>query len=244
MMQSETINELAAALAKAQGSMQNATMNRTNPHFKSKYADLSSVLDATRAPLSANGLSVVQTMQTGERGMVLRTMLMHSSGQYIATEYPLPVAQRPHEMGSALTYARRYSYAALVCNSADEDDDGNVAMATPPKPNGPIPNGEKRQNPHVTRPEDIFDPSADQDIEPQSLDATSLPKAKAKALFTELQESVWKCGSVEEMKAWNETNKPKLDILPNDWFLMLKGVYVEHKAELLKLQAGDEQRVA
>jgi hypothetical protein len=127
-MQSEQINELAAALAKAQGSMANAVMNRTNPHFKSKYADLSSVLDSIRAPLSANGLSVVQTMQSG----LLRTTLMHSSGQYIATEYPLPATQRPHEMGSALTYARRYSLAALICNSADEDDDGNVAMTAKP----------------------------------------------------------------------------------------------------------------
>lgn len=136
-MQSEQIGELATALAKAQGTMQNATMNRTNPHFKSKYADLSSVLDATRAPLSANGLSVVQTMQTSERGMMLRTTLLHSSGQFIATEYPLPATQKPHEMGSALTYARRYSLAALICNSADEDDDGNIAMAAKPPAGAP-----------------------------------------------------------------------------------------------------------
>ena len=82
------------ALAKAQGAMQNAVMNRTNPHFKSKYADLSSVLDAIRAPLSSSGLSVVQTMQSGERGMVLKTTLMHASGQFISTEYPLP-RERP-----------------------------------------------------------------------------------------------------------------------------------------------------
>lgn len=131
MMQSEQINELAGALAKAQGQMANAVMNRTNPHFKSKYADLSSVLDSTRGPLSANGLAVIQTMQATERGMVLRSTLAHSSGQWIATEYPLPATQRPHEMGSALTYARRYSLAALICNSADEDDDGNIAMAKP-----------------------------------------------------------------------------------------------------------------
>lgn len=132
MMQSESINELAGALAKAQGQMANAVMNRTNPHFKSKYADLSSVLDSTRGPLSANGLAVIQTMQATERGMVLRSTLAHSSGQWIATEYPLPATQRPHEMGSALTYARRYSLAALICNSADEDDDGNVAMTAKP----------------------------------------------------------------------------------------------------------------
>src|ERR1700758_3763009 len=116
MLQSEQIDQLATALAKAQGAMQNAVMNRTNPHFKSKYADLSSVLEAIRAPLSSSGLSVVQTMQVGERGMILKTTLMHASGQFISTEYPLPSTQKPHEMGSALTYARRYSLAALVCN--------------------------------------------------------------------------------------------------------------------------------
>ena len=137
MSQSEQINELAAALAKAQGAMSNAVMNRTNPHFKSKYADLSSVLDASRAPLSANGLSVVQTIQNSERGPFLRTVLMHSSGQFISSEYALPNTPRPHEMGSALTYARRYSLAAMICNSSDEDDDGNAAQdAKPSKPHG------------------------------------------------------------------------------------------------------------
>ncbi len=102
----------------------------------------------------------------------------------------------------------------------------------------------KRQNPHVTRPEDIFDPSADQDIEPQSIEVDALSKAKAKALFAELQESLWKCGSVDQMKAWNTNNKPKLDLLPNDWFMMLKGVYAEHKAEIVKMAARDDTRMA
>jgi hypothetical protein len=91
MNQSEQINELAAALAKAQGMMGSAAMNRINPHFKSKYADLSSVFDAMRGPLSANGLSTVQTMSIGERHMILRTTLMHTSGQFISSEYPLPL---------------------------------------------------------------------------------------------------------------------------------------------------------
>ncbi|MCS3690905.1 ERF family protein [Bradyrhizobium elkanii] len=120
---------MAAALSKAQGAMQNAVMNRTNPHFKSKYADLSSVLDAIRGPLSANGLSTTQTMHIREGHMILRTMLLHTSGQYIVSEYPLPMTGRPQEMGSAQTYARRYSLAALVCNASDEDDDGNAAQA-------------------------------------------------------------------------------------------------------------------
>lgn len=102
----------------------------------------------------------------------------------------------------------------------------------------------KRANPHVTRPEDIFDPGADQDMEPQSIDVDSLSKAKAKALFAELQEACWKCGSVEQLQTWNASNKPKFDLLPNDWFMMLKGVYAEHKAELIKLAKRDDERLA
>lgn len=135
-MTSEHINELATALAKAQGSIPNATLNRINPHFKSKYADLSSVLDAIRAPLAANGLSVTQTIEPAAQGMRLVTTLMHSSGQFITSEYPLPATARPQEMGSALTYARRYSLAAMICNAADEDDDGNAAQTAKPNGNG------------------------------------------------------------------------------------------------------------
>lgn len=129
---SDQIDQLATALAAAQGEMHNAVMNRTNPHFRSKYADLSSVLDAVRAPLSKHGLAVVQTMVREGSDLILRTTLMHVSGQSIATEYPLPHTQKAHEMGSALTYARRYSLAALICNSSDEDDDGNMAMSSKP----------------------------------------------------------------------------------------------------------------
>jgi hypothetical protein len=125
-MTDRPINELAAALAKAQGSMENATMNRVNPHFKSKYADLASVLDAVRKPLSENGLAVVQAIHDGN----LKTILMHTSGQWVESLYPLPAAARPQEMGSALTYARRYSLSAITGIAADEDDDANAAESS------------------------------------------------------------------------------------------------------------------
>lgn len=131
MMQSESINELAAALAKAQGGMENAAKNKANPHFKSTYADLAAVLDAIRAPLSNNGLSTVQTMAITERCIVLRTTLLHSSGQFVATEYPIAGNLAPQQMGSAITYGRRYSLAALV-GIAQDDDDANAAAKTSP----------------------------------------------------------------------------------------------------------------
>lgn len=126
-MRSEAINEMAAALAKAQGEIENAALNKINPHFKNKYADLASVRDSIRAPLAKNGISYTQTMEFRETGMVLVTTLWHTSGQWISSEYPLPTTARPQELGSALTYARRYSLSAIVGNSADEDDDAEAA---------------------------------------------------------------------------------------------------------------------
>ena len=130
MKTSEQISELAAALAAAQGMMDNAVMNRVNPHFKSKYADLAAIFDAARKPLSANGLAIVQTIGDG----VLHTRLLHTSGQWIASEHPLPMSGRPQEIGSALTYARRYSLSALIGIAADEDDDANAAAEKRTRP--------------------------------------------------------------------------------------------------------------
>ena len=144
MKTSEQISELAAALAKAQGMMENAVMNRVNPHFKSKYADLAAIFDAARKPLSTNGLAIVQTIGDG----VLHTRLLHTSGQWIASEHPLPMSGKPQEIGSALTYARRYSLSALIGIAADEDDDANAAEKVHRangKPTGELLNAEQME---------------------------------------------------------------------------------------------------
>lgn len=130
MMESEQTAELAAALAKAQGAMRPAKMNRINPHFKSHFADLASVFDAVRQPLADNGLSVTQTTQIRDGGFILRTTLRHVSGQWIASEHPLPTNAKPQELGSAMTYAKRYSLSAMCGIAADEDDDGEATRKT------------------------------------------------------------------------------------------------------------------
>jgi hypothetical protein len=128
MMHSEAINEIAAALAKAQGQMEGAAKGKINPAFKSKYADLASVLEAAREPLSVNGLAVVQLTQKTPDGLVLITKLVHSSGQWFSGEYPInPVKNDPQGFGSSTTYARRYALMAMV-GIAPEDDDGEAAM--------------------------------------------------------------------------------------------------------------------
>lgn len=142
-MQSDNTAELSAALAKAQAEMKAATFNKTNPHFKNKYADLAAVLEAIRKPLADNNLSTTQTMEIREGGLVLVTTLRHATGQWIASEYPLPVNAKPQELGSALTYARRYSLSAIACIAADEDDDAEGArqgdqVSSAPKPRSPV----------------------------------------------------------------------------------------------------------
>lgn len=126
-MQSDNTADLAASLAKAQAEMQAAKFDKTNPHFKNKYASLAAVIDAIRKPLADQGLSYTQTTEMRDGGFVLVTTLRHSTGQWIASEYPLPMAAKPQELGSALTYARRYSLSAIACIAADEDDDAEGA---------------------------------------------------------------------------------------------------------------------
>src|ERR1051325_1347742 len=129
MMQSETINELAAALAKAQGEITPALKDNLNPHFRSKYADLSSVWSACRVPLSKNGLAVIQTMDNLNGQLCVITTLAHSSGQWMRSHLPIMVANsNPQALGSAITYMRRYALSAMVGVAPDEDDDGEQAM--------------------------------------------------------------------------------------------------------------------
>jgi hypothetical protein len=132
-MTSVEINELAKALSDAQGEMTAAAKDATNPHFKSRYATLASVWDAIRKPLTANGLSVSQILEAEPGGVAVRTMLLHSSGQWLASRYVMPVGERltPQAMGSAITYARRYALSAIVGIAPDDDDDGNAASDQP-----------------------------------------------------------------------------------------------------------------
>jgi hypothetical protein len=128
MMMSDAINEISGALAKAQGAIEGASKGKVNPAFKSKYADLASVWDACRDPLSANGIAVLQIPNETPEGVVLVTMVTHSSGQWFRSSYPVrPVQATPQGLGSAITYARRYALMAMI-GIAPEDDDGEAAM--------------------------------------------------------------------------------------------------------------------
>lgn len=130
MKQSESIKELATALCLAQAEMGGAVKDSANPFFKSSYADLTSIIKAIKEPFANHGLSYVQLPITsdGGKGMGVTTMLLHKSGEWLQSEYLLPMAKiDPQGAGSAITYARRYALQAMVGIPA-VDDDGEAAM--------------------------------------------------------------------------------------------------------------------
>lgn len=198
-MQSENTGDLSTALAKAQAQMKAATFNKTNPHFKNKYADLAAVLEAIRKPLADNQLSVTQTTEIREGGFVLVTTLRHSTGQWIASEYPLPVGAKPQELGSALTYARRYSLSAIACIAADEDDDAEAARE----------NGQTSSSPKASpiKPQAVTPPVHPQtgEVSPHEIAA---PNATAYGQLFIAAVNIAK--DAAEVFEWQEGNKAKL----------------------------------
>jgi hypothetical protein len=130
-MQSETIGKLALALSKAQLRITGALSDSSNPFFKSKYADLASVMDAIRIPFAENELAVSQMTSELEGKIYLNTILMHSSGEFLKSTYPVSVKDysNPQVIGSGITYARRYALAAIA-GVAQVDDDSNAVVSS------------------------------------------------------------------------------------------------------------------
>jgi hypothetical protein len=198
MNKSESIKELATALSKAQGELENASKTSANPFFKSKYADLAEVINTAKPVLAANGLSIIQ-MPGGDAALGIvsvETMLCHSSGEWISNLAiaPLnekisngkPVPPDAQSVGSAISYLRRYSYTAFL-GMAQEDDDGNAA-SQPGAQKKPAP--EPRKAPTAKAKEPF-------DIEGAVLDMTSQPDLES------LQKSfgvAWKLAQTEQDK--------------------------------------------
>lgn len=127
MLTSQHTNEISAALAKAQAEIVNPEKNAKNPHFKSDYADLATGINAIRGPLTKHGISFIQAERLDGDILIVETRLAHSSGQWFQSEHPaIKFPARPQEIGSAITYARRYSLFSMV-GIAGEDDDGEAA---------------------------------------------------------------------------------------------------------------------
>jgi hypothetical protein len=125
---SETRAELAKAMVAAQQSLGLVAKSAVNPHFKSRYADLATVLDAILPALNGAGISLLQAPGgDGDGNVTLTTTLLHESGEWMESTLTMrPTKSDPQGVGSAITYARRYA-ALAVAGAAPEDDDGNSA---------------------------------------------------------------------------------------------------------------------
>jgi len=129
------MKELIAALIKAKKEFLPVRKEKVNPFFKSRYADLDSVLRAVESGLLDNGLVIIQTLDGHDRNLI--TTLWHISGESIESKYPLEINEggklsKSQELGAALTYARRYAICAILNITADDDSDGNAMSRTTP----------------------------------------------------------------------------------------------------------------
>jgi hypothetical protein len=135
---SSSIKELALALHKAQAKIKSAIKDATNPHFRSKYADLSSVVEAVKVPLHSEGIVFLQGVSGVENGVAVETMLLHVSGEWMSSTLEIPASKHDAQgYGSATTYGRRYGLQSM-CGVPAEDDDGNAATASAPSRITPV----------------------------------------------------------------------------------------------------------
>lgn len=230
MNTSEQLNELATALAKAQADIKNAAFNKVNPHFKSKYADLAAIRDAVTPSLAKNGLSIVQMTGEDNGKLIVKTRLLHSSGQWLQSDYPITNdLNSPQKMGSALTYARRYSLAAICGIASEEDDDGNEASKPAPK------NGNSKMDLAVKTPDERGPDTPFPEITGQ----TGRPKYKsekndAPAEYLFLQSTIRALRTENDLLDWiaDETNKAAINKLPADWIPDFREEYKDRLAAL------------
>lgn len=198
MSKSDTITALAAALAKAQAEIRPAAKDSTNPHFKSRYADLAAIWEACRKPLTSNGLSVVQMPIDSEPGHAgLMTMLIHESGEYISASFSVKTMQDTAQgVGSALTYLRRYALASFVGVVADEDDDGNAASRPQAQRQEP------RQQERKPAPRAEYIPAPDTTPDPEIADAETKFYAAIETMANDAM-------SWPEVQTWLGSKTPK-----------------------------------
>lgn len=212
MNTSEQINELAAALSKAQGEMKNANLNKVNPHYKSRYADLAEIRDTVTPALSANGLAIVHGVGAMGEGLAVITRIVHTSGQWIESQFPIAY-DKPQTMAGGITYGRRYNMSALCNIAADEDDDGNAAN-------------------------DAAKKSAPAGIPAAFLGGTyGASKAISRDNFNRIISAFRDAPSLKALNAIQHEMAADIERLPTDWFEELSNEYQGRKAELSKALA-------
>lgn len=209
MKTSEKIDLFSKAYVAAQADLKNATFDKINPHFKSKYATLAGMRDSLTPALAKHGLAVLQGTTEAGSGFIVTTRLIHESGQWIESAYPFAIS-KPQEMGSAYTYARRYSLAAICGIASEDDDDGNSAQGAETKPKEmPAANGTQGASKSALRPE-----------------------------YDAFVKDIRNATGIAKLETWKNENLGAIDKLPPDWIDELRVEFVDKKSELERKAAA------
>ena len=221
MKTSESIAKMAPDLVAALAEIEGVSKGATNPHFNSKFADLSTVIGTSKPILSRHNLALLQFPgELGERSMALETVLMHTSGEWISGVSEIFVNKpTPQETGSAISYLRRYAQKAVL-NMADQDDDGESAMQR-----------NKESAPITPDPEGA---SFWGWMGPGAMNANQAKKAGLGEVMSEM------CNRIEDLKdgveidEWIEAVKPEVARMPRGWGVELRN-RVNERARTLGL---------
>lgn len=204
---SESLDKLAEALAAFQAEFKNPPKTKVNPFFNSKYVDLGDALDVIRKGLSEKGLSFIQLTSAGEDRVVLHTRLLHVTGQWIEGTYPVTKLAKAQDMGSALTYARRYALFALVGIAGEDDDDGNAAT-----------HGDKKADTVVSK--------AVAKATEKQMATIGLKPEESKLLANTLWHEINNLYDKKALEKWNAINTERKDkLLPQDREVVKKAFF-------------------
>lgn len=230
MRMSDQINELAGAMAKAQAVIKNPLKDRTNPHFKSTYADIAAGLDCIRPALSSCGLSFWQITEVVEDGVVLHTMIAHAgSGQWIAGTYPVSKLAPHQQMAGALTYAKRQALFALAGVHGEEDDDDGATANTAPVAGA-------RPAPRSLAPTARERPAPEREEAPvEALSAKDSATTRAAMLM-----SLEYCNDREALHEWAKLNRATKQRLTQDDQRLIVDAYTAKQAAIQTISQAAE----
>lgn len=222
MKRSDTFSKIAPALVAALGKIEGAAKKAKNPHFKSTYANLETVIDASRDILTEHGLTVIQMPGPVVHGaLTLETMIVHESGEWVEGSFEIPLGKTdPQGAGSALTYARRYALMAAL-NMPAVDDDGNAACG--------------RQEPPQKPRADMGPSSEGPDFygcEGQGLSAYQAKKDGLDKVHDELRHAASEIPNREALRTYCETHREQIARMPRAWRVELRLAVDERAAEL------------
>lgn len=218
------MKQIAEALVKAQKGFSPALKQSNNPHFRSKYADLATCVEAVIDALNDNGIALMQMTHECQDGVTVETVFIHASGELLsAGKLHVPAVKHDAQgYGSALTYARRYSLMA-ACGIAPEDDDGNAAVKTPPR--GGVIEAPQQPKPN-NKPQEVVKGTAEVVDFAMQIFTTFLPEAKSeKELNTFWKENI---ATVNQIKSADETK-----------YVELLGAFKKRKDEINKPKGQD-----